>query len=218
MKKGNSWTGLAKFQRVVPEVMDALGDVEDFRGENGRQYELWSLLGLVVIGLAAGLNSLAQIARFGQRRRGLVRQLGMKRAPSHATLWRAVTHVKPAELGRALRRVGGKLLQERYRRVVAVDGKTMRGSRGAQGGPAQTVAICEHGTGAAVDSVEIRKRQCELTASRKAVKALLKEKPEVRVVTGDALYADEVLVADISKAGKDYVVKLKKIRLGCGKK
>jgi len=188
MKKGNSWTGLAKFQRVVPEVMDALGDVEDFRGENGRQYELWSLLGLVVIGLAAGLNSLAQIARFGQRRRGLVRQLGMKRAPSHATLWRAVTHVKPAELGRALRRVGGKLLQERYRRVVAVDG------------------------------VEIRKRQCELTASRKAVKALLKEKPEVRVVTGDALYADEVLVADISKAGKDYVVKLKKIRLGCGKK
>jgi hypothetical protein len=205
-------------ERVIPEVLEALRDVRDLRGRNGRQYELWSLLGVVVIGLAAGLNSLAQIARFAKRRKGLLRQLGMERAPSHATLWRAVTRVEPRQLRRALGRVGGKLLQERYRRVVAVDGKTMRGSRSAQGGPAQTVAICEHGSGAAVDSVEIRKGQCELTTSRKAVKALLRKKPQVRVVTGDALYADEVLVADISKAGKDYVVKLKKIRLGCGKK
>jgi hypothetical protein len=218
MKKGNRWIGLLEFQRVVPEVIDALGEVKDFRGRKGRRYELWSLLALVVIGLAAGFNSLAQIARYGKRRKGLLRQLGMKGAPSHATLWRAVTHVKGGQLRKALGRVGGKLLQERYRRVVAVDGKTMRGSRGTGGQATQTVAICEHASGAAIDSVEIRKGQSELGTSRKAVKALLKSKPQVRVVTGDALYADEVLVADISKAGRDYVVKLKKIRLGCGRK
>lgn len=97
--------------------------------------------------------------------------------------------------------------------MVAFDGKTMRSSRAADGRPAQMVTACLHGSGVVCGALPVRGGESELTAGRRAVEDLLGRHSQVEVVTGDALYADRVLAAQITRRGKHYVFKLKKINL-----
>ena len=50
-------------------LWDALGDVPDRRGRQGRQYELRSVLGIALAAMLAGANDLRAIWRWGRRLR-----------------------------------------------------------------------------------------------------------------------------------------------------
>jgi hypothetical protein len=205
--------GGLEFDDLLHLVLEALAQVPDFRHRKGRRYPLRGLLGLIVLGLASGLDSLAQIARFGHRREDLRRRLKLRRAPSHATLWRVVTGLAPETLFAALRRIGGEQLVARGAHVVACDGKTSRASRAADGSAAQMVTACLHGSGVVCEAQPVAPGESELRAGRRVVRELLRRHPQVKVVTGDALYADPVLAAEITRHGRDYVCRLKKISL-----
>lgn len=201
---------LVEFQDMIKLTMELLRDVPDFRGRKGRQFELGGVLAVVVLALAAGKSSLAEVARFAKRRKDLVRALGLRRAPSHPTIWRAVTGVDRGAMRKVLKRVGGEMLQGRLEVAAAIDAKTMRGSREGTGKSAELVTAVEHSTGVVLDAVMTGGQGNELKTGRKLAKELLKERSQVVVVTGDALYADHDLAQEIITEAKDYAFKLKK--------
>src|SRR4051794_41910103 len=69
-------------------LWDALGEVPDRRGRQGRQYELRSVLGIALAAMLAGANDLRAIWRWGRRLRPeALRLFGIEsgRSPCHAT-------------------------------------------------------------------------------------------------------------------------------------
>src|SRR5215213_9476423 len=69
-------------------LWDALGDVPDRRGRQGRQYELRSVLGIALAAMLAGANDLRAIWRWGRRLRPeALRLFGIEsgRSPCHAS-------------------------------------------------------------------------------------------------------------------------------------
>src|SRR5215217_2130427 len=69
-------------------LWDALGDVPDRRGRQGRQYELRSVLGIALAAMLAGANDLRAIWRWGRRLRPeALRLFGIEsgQSPCHAS-------------------------------------------------------------------------------------------------------------------------------------
>src|SRR6478735_2669823 len=116
-------------------LWDALGDVPDRRGRQGRQYELRSVLGIALAAMLAGANDLRAIWRWGRRLRPeALRLFGIEsgRSPCHASyhyFFQALdADALAATLGRYARgeATGGH---------IALDGKTLRGSRRLDAAP-----------------------------------------------------------------------------------
>src|SRR5690349_23221394 len=114
-------------------LLAALDRIPDPRRRQGRRYGLAHLLLFSVLAVLAGATSYRRIRLFvGVHRERLNAALGARsrRAPAVNTL-RALLHaLDPAELEAAFRRHAAQLGASAApgRRVVALDGKTLRGS------------------------------------------------------------------------------------------
>jgi hypothetical protein len=115
-------------------LLAALDQIPDPRRRQGRRYSLAHLLLFAVLAILAGATSYRRIRLFiGVHRERLNATFGarFRRAPAVNTL-RAVLHaLDPAELEAAFRRHAAHLGQASAtpgRQVIALDGKTLRGS------------------------------------------------------------------------------------------
>ena len=73
----------------IPSLAATLAQIPDPRAARGRRHPWRGLLLLVSLGLLAGANTQRAVARFGhQLSRTRLRQLGLRQAPSQATLHR----------------------------------------------------------------------------------------------------------------------------------
>jgi hypothetical protein len=129
---GNSWTlGVA----MVPfsRLLDALSEVPDPRRAEGRRYPLAPLLLFTVLALLSGATSYRRIIIFLDQRRivlNAVFGVALKRAPALNTLRTVLQELDGDALEQAFRRHAEGLLATTggQRPVVALDGKTLKGS------------------------------------------------------------------------------------------
>jgi len=167
-------------------LWDALGDVPDRRGRQGRQYELRSVLGIALAAMLAGANDLRAIWRWGRRLRPeALRLFGIEsgRSPCHASyhyFFQALdADALAATLGRYARgeATGGH---------IALDGKTLRGSRRLDAAPLHVLSAFATELGAVIGDLVVPPEANEITAAL----TLLKGLPlEGAIVTGDAIFA-----------------------------
>lgn len=134
----------------VPSLLEALSNVPDPRHARGRRYRLASVLTLAVCAMLSGARSLYAIAQWGRDHNAAeVRTaLGIAHAdlPSVATLFRVFRDLDRDALEAAL----GRWVQAQLppgERVLALDGKTLRGIHGAQVPGVHLVAALTHGSG-----------------------------------------------------------------------
>jgi hypothetical protein len=134
----------------VPSLLEALSAVPDPRRARGRRYRLASVLTLAVCAMLSGARSLYAIAQWGRDHNAAeVRAaLGISHAdvPSVATLFRVFRDVDRDALEAAL----GRWVQAQVpagERVVALDGKTLRGIHGEQVPGVHLVAALTHTSG-----------------------------------------------------------------------
>lgn len=121
---------------MVPfsHLLAALGDVPDPRRAQGKRYPLPYLLMFTVLALLSGARSYRGIITFlEQRREHLNHHFGvdLKRAPAVNTLRTILQSLDTDTLEEAFRRHAKALLPEGKmgeKTVVALDGKTLRGS------------------------------------------------------------------------------------------
>jgi predicted transposase YbfD/YdcC len=147
--------------REPPHLLACLASVSDPRAARGRRHPLVAILGLAAAAVLAGARSIAAIAEWAADAPQPVRAaLGARRdgpdhysVPAEATIRRTLARLNADALAST---VGAWLAdQERQRergrpaarrRVVAVDGKTLRGAKGvtADGRPVHLLACMDH--------------------------------------------------------------------------
>ena len=199
---------------TVPAVVEYLAQVPEYRQARGRQPPLMALRLLVCVAMLCGARSQSAIADWGQHHgRPWLRRLGFTRdrAPSQPTLSRRFQAIpyKTAEavLGRwaeqALRccpPAAGEL------EGVALDGKTLRGSKRQGAADAHLLSAFSHRLGVVLGQVGVCDKTNEIGAASAFLLPLVLEG---RVVTADALLTQREIAQTILDSGGDYLLVVK---------
>ena len=192
-------------------LLTALQTVPDPRDRRGVRYSLAGVLALAVTATVAGCRSFAAIGQWAAETAAHELApfgLGSGRAPDESTLRKLFARIDADALDRAL----GVWMWTRTftvdrRRVIAVDGKTVRGARTRPDGKApHLVAAFDHGAGAVLGQVAVDVKSNEIPAAR----ALLGQLDlHGAVVTLDAMHTQTDTATAITGAGGDYVFTVK---------
>jgi hypothetical protein len=192
---------------AVPPLLPYLGAVPDPRQPSGRRHPLEAILALACAAMLAGCDSLLAIAEWGRDPHAgapLARRLGFtrERTPCVATLHRVFRRLDvaaregavgawAAQAGAALA-TGGPL-------GLAVDGKTLRGSRQPTVPAVQLLGALGHDLGLVLAEVPVDPATGEAAAFPGLVADLVLDG---RVVTVDAAFAERpVATAILAKGG-----------------
>ncbi len=187
-------------------LWDALCGIEDRRGRKGRQYTLQSLLGISIAAMLAGANDLIAIFRWGRRLKpeALV-LLGIDDgvAPCHATFHYFFKSLDADALAAAL---GKFALGDDRARHIAIDGKTLKGSRRLDAKALHVLSAFATDLGAVIGDLVVEPDQNEITAAM----VLLKGLPlDGAIVSGDAIFCQREICRHIRDANGHYVFVVK---------
>jgi hypothetical protein len=194
-------------------LWDALGRVPDPRNPSGRRFPLPGILALTVAALLAGRQGLSAISRWGRQcSSGQLRKLGIfrPRSPCHATYHNVFKALEGGVLEKALAEWTQSALPEEA--VLAMDGKTLRGSRfGEYPAVHLLAAYCDAVAGVVGQMPVETDKTNEISVAAK----LLKEVPmKGCVVTDDAMFAQKSVCEAVIAGGGDYLVSVKENQPG----
>jgi len=187
-------------------LWDALGEVKDRRGRKGRQYPLQAVLGIALAAMLAGANDLIAIFRWGRRLKPeTLRLFGIEggRAPCHATYHYFFQSLDADALSQALGRFAAGEAKGGH---IAIDGKTLKGSRRLDATPLHVLSAFATGLGAVIGELTVAPAQNEITAAI----ALLKSLPlDGAIITGDAIFTQREICRHIRDANGHYLFTVK---------
>lgn len=168
-------------------LLELLASIPEVRCRRGQRHPLVTVLALVLLALLCGHTSFEAIAQFAARLSAeLRRRLGARRPepPSEPTIRRLLSRL-PADLVDA--RLTGWLARQSLRLnvAIAVDGKTLRGSRDGSSPAVHLLSALLHHKGVVVAQTRVSDKTNEIPC----IKPLLEPLPlEGALVTADALH------------------------------
>lgn len=189
---------------MAQTLWEVLGAVADRRGRKGRQLPLRGVLAIAIAAMLAGANDLRAIFRWGRRLKPEALALfGIGRAPCHATYFYVFRSLDGDALARALGSFAGGTGAPGH---IAIDGKTLRGSRRVGSKALHVVSAFASQLSAVVGDLAVAPDENEIVAAL----ALLKELPlEGAIVTGDAIFCQREICRTITDGGGDYLFVVK---------
>ena len=182
----------------------------DPRDPRGVRHDLPGILSAASAAVTAGARTLLGIGEWvAHADREALTRLGIgpgRRVPSESTIRRTLAAVDAADLDRRLGAwVATRVGQSGGRRVIAVDGKSMRGAA-AGGTRPHLLAALEHERGVVVGQLAVPDKSSEIPA----LKDLLEPMDLTgTVVTADALHCQRDTAAWLTGRGADYVMTVK---------
>ncbi len=189
-------------------LLDLLATVPDPRDPRGVRYRLGGVLAVAVTAVLTGARSFAAIGEWAADLSAeQLARLGMATAPEESTLRKLFARLDADALDRVL----GAWLWTRTevvdgRRVIALDGKTVRGARGATSGAPHLVAAFDHDAGAVLGQLAVGAKSNEIPCVRDLLACLdLAD----AVVTLDAMHTQTETATAITAAGGAYVFTVK---------
>ncbi|NKE64092.1 ISAs1 family transposase, partial [Lentzea sp. PSKA42] len=215
----------AVLDRLVPVAVDRIADLREFvagvpdpRRRRGVRHSLASILLLAASAVAAGARSFTAIGEWAADAPQQVLALlgvrhdprrGERRAPDEATMRRALQRVDGDAVDAAIttwtqaRR--GRTTDEPA--VIAMDGKTVRGTRGPDGsGGVHLLAAMAH-----TDAVVLAQVLVDTKVNETKRSAALLDQLDLTgaIVTADAMHTIRATVTDLLGRGADYVLPVK---------
>jgi hypothetical protein len=116
----------------MPEapLIDGFAELEDPRHPRNTLFPIKEILLLAICGAISGADDFVSLAEFGQSKLGWLQGLlpFEHGVPSHDTLTRVFGQIEPSEFERCFRVWTCRVEERTEGQVVAVDGKTLRGS------------------------------------------------------------------------------------------
>jgi hypothetical protein len=190
-------------------LLEALAQLSDPRGRQGRRHPLPAILSLTVLAMLTGCKTLEAIVQFG-RDHGtpLAHALGFRRGktPAKSTLSDLFRALDVAAFEAVLSRWIAQRVPADQQVVLAVDGKTARGSKDGETPGQHLVAVYARHAQAVVAQIRVDAK----TNEHKAALQLLGILPlRGRIVTGDAMFCQRDLCAKVIAAEGDYVLTVK---------
>lgn len=201
-------------------LLHALAAVPDPRDPRGVRYPLTALLGVAVCAVLAGASSFAAITDWlhdlddqAGTRLGFTRGI-----PAGTTMWRLLTRLDAEHLARVLagwlrtRTQPPRTRPRRYRTVIAVDGKTLRGAHRDDGTQVHLLSAVDTSTGIVLAQITIQAKSNEIPAFTPlldAVATVLGDLTGV-VFVADALHTQTGHAHEIAARGAHLLVQVKR--------
>jgi predicted transposase YbfD/YdcC len=186
------------------------GSLPDPRVERTRAHRLSDLLTIALCAILCGANDWVAVETFGQAKEAWLRTFlplpgGI---PSHDTFGRVFARLDPTALQECFAAWGQAVVGELPAQVVAIDGKTSRGSADRSRGQAalHLVSAWATASGLVLGQEATDAKSNEITAIPHLLKLLALEGC---VVTIDAMGCQRTIAAQIHEQGADYVLALK---------
>ena len=169
-------------------LAQVLRNITDPRDRRGVRHSLFTVLSLAVTGVLAGCRSLTAIwEHTTDLTPSDLRSLGLETGqalPSESTIRRVLQDLDPTDLNS---RVSSWLCTRtgtiNGRRVIAVDGKTVRGARLGRASAPHLLSALDHATGVVLPRARVADKSNEIPAIRELLEPL---DPGGVVVTADA--------------------------------
>ena len=196
---------------LVRGLLDLLKTVPDPRGRRGRRHDLVAVLAVGLAAVIAGAKSFVAIGEWAAHQPiEALRVLGVTAGtvPEESTIRRVFARLDSDLLDQLL----GAFLWTRsrtagQRRVIAIDGKTVRGARTTTHAAPHLVAALDHHTGVVVGQLAVAAKSNEIPAVQQLL--TLFDLTGV-VVTVDAMHTQTDTATAIIDGGGDYVFTIKK--------
>lgn len=196
-------------------LLDMLAEVPDSRKEKGKRHPLKAILALAVIAMMSGYRSYAAIAEYGRSYKTLRKALGFKhkKTPCAATLYNVFRRLDVNALEATLTQwTLGALKDFGWRDEggltgVAIDGKTLRGSKKQSAKITHLMSVVSHELGITLTQKAMSAKTHEVAVSREILKAF---DVSGKVVTADALLTQRSFCESVLASGGDYVLPIKK--------
>lgn len=190
-------------------LYEALSTLPDPRSRYGIRHPLPAVMGMVVLAMLMGRTSLVGIARFGRQHGApLAWALGFRRGktPAVSTLSRTLRRFDAQQVEALLTEwIRGRIDPEAFAQI-AIDGKTLRGSRDGEVPGQHLVAAYAPAVRAVLAQVRVDAK----TNEHKAALELLGILPlKGKLVTGDAMFCQRDLAEQVIDAGGDYLLAVK---------
>lgn len=199
---------------AVETLPQAFATIPDPRRAQGTRYSVAAILSLAVVAVLANHTSVLAIAEWAARQtRHVRRALGFRRdtTPHQTTIARLLARLDPVAVAAAVERVFEQRrpgeVRARGSQGVALDGKAQRGRlrHGATSShPIHAVTAFCHDLGGVLAQlvVDAQQHEAELSLAPQAIEQI---DWQGRVLTGDALYCQQALCAQVVEAGGDYL-------------
>jgi predicted transposase YbfD/YdcC len=185
-------------------------DLHDPRSPLGRRHSLAAMLAIAICAVICGSEGWADIAEFGQAKEAWFKTfLDLPHGvPSHDTFGRVFAALNPKAFERCFRRWMKGLIKGGQRRLIAVDGKTLRRSfdQAANRAAIHMVSAFVSKNKLVFGQIQTAAKSNEITAIPKLLKLL---DLEGAVVTTDAMGCQKAIVEVIVKGGGDYALAVK---------
>jgi hypothetical protein len=190
-------------------LLDVLATVPDPRDNRGIRHPLPAVLGLAVVAMLTGCKSYQAIAQFGRDKGpALAHALGFRRGktPTKSTYSVLFRQIDVAAFEAALGRWVASRLPPEDTTVVALDGKTLRGSKDGEVPGQHLVAAYASAASAVLAQVKVDAKTNEHKAALQLLGVL---SVKGRVFTGDAIFCQRDVCKAIHAGGGDYVFTVK---------
>jgi hypothetical protein len=198
-------------------LFEVFARIPDPRHARGRVYPLPAILTLIATAILCGCRSLGAIAQWGRDYNELAPRLGFTRrktqdpsryrTPCISELHTVLVALDPAVFEEAIRAwVAAQGLDDLDRRIVAIDGKTLRGSQGHELPAVHLLAAYSQAAAAVVTQLRVPGK----TNEHKTALELLRLVPlEGTLITGDAAFTQRDLCTQVIAQGGDYFLTVK---------
>ena len=189
------------------ELKKVLEQIPDPRGRQGRDYRLWSILGLILVSMLCGRRGMKAAFLLGRSlTRVQKRQLGFMRGytPCHATLTETLRILDAQAVADILGAV--VLADTSDDRHIAIDGKTLRASKDGDGRAEHVLSAFCGGLQMILSHEASRGKGLEIPD---ALKLLARLDLRDRIVTGDAVFCQRAIAQTVVDAGGDYLLPVK---------
>ena len=191
-------------------IVDHFSVMTDPRVERTRLHKLIDIIVIAICAAVCGADSFVEIEEFGKARRPwLAQRLELPNGiPSHDTFARVFARLDPREFGECFLSWTRSIKERANAGLVAVDGKTNRGSFDAAAGQSaiHMVSAWAAENRLVLGQVKVQDKSNEITAIPKLLRLL-----DISgcIVTIDAMGCQREIASQIVAQGGDYVFSLK---------
>lgn len=197
------------------KILEALSRVEDRRQEKKVQHKMSDIIAIVLFASLANANEWMEIYYFAKEHETYLRKyLELPNGiPSHDTIQRVFAMVSPEFLQQILTQWNELLAKgegEKLRRILALDGKTQRGTATSKHKPNHIVSAVDE-DGFCLGQNRVDEKSNEITAIPELLEML---NIKGHIITTDAMGTQIEIVKLIRKKHADYVLALKANQTG----
>ena len=190
-----------------------LESLPDPRSKQGVSHPYHGMLALVLLGLLAQLPTIAEIRRWAKRQWHILKEplkFKRNRPPVDTTLFRALAKTTVEDFHKAIAEFLKVILAEEGTLTAAVDGKVAKQMKDADGDPIQMLNVFIHDVKVTLMSYDIGGDKTNEPGCLKShLDELFTLYPMLRLLTGDAIFAQRPLLEVLKEHGCDYLFQIK---------